>query len=132
MEAAIWSAGLQPQEIDYINAHATSTPAGDASEAEAIKQVFAGVAKKPVVSSTKSLTGHTLGAAGAIEAVFTCLAIQNSFIPPTINLENVDPVASELDLCHNVARPAELKYAMSNSFGFGGTNACLIFKKWEE
>jgi len=132
MEAAIWSAGLQPQEIDYINAHATSTPAGDASEAEAIKQVFAGVAKKPVVSSTKSLTGHTLGAAGAIEAVFTCLAIQNSFIPPTINLKNVDPVASELDLCPNIARPAELRYAMSNSFGFGGTNACLIFKKWEE
>jgi len=130
MSLALKDAELQPTQIGYINAHATSTFA-DKIETLAIKTVFGDHAKRIPVSSTKSMTGHLLGAAGGIEAVFTVLALVNGVIPPTINYENPDPEC-DLDYVPNTARRASLNAALSNSFGFGGTNACLIFKKHEE
>jgi 3-oxoacyl-[acyl-carrier-protein] synthase II len=123
-------AGAAPEEVDYINAHGTSTPAGDRMETQAIKGVFGDHARKLAVSSTKSMLGHLLGAAGGVESAITLLAIQRGIIPPTINLQNPDPEC-DLDYVPNEARKAELRYGLNNSFGFGGTNACLLFKKFE-
>jgi 3-oxoacyl-[acyl-carrier-protein] synthase II len=125
---AIKDSGLDAGAIGYINAHGTSTPLGDAAESVAIKRAFGDAAKAVAVSSTKSTTGHMIGAAGGAEAIFTILALQNQVIPPTINLENVDP-ACDLDYTPNTAREAQLEAALSNSFGFGGTNGSVIFKR---
>lgn len=129
MEAALKDAGIRPEDVQYINAHGTSTKYGDELETMAIKKVFGDHAYKLAVSSTKSMTGHLLGAAGGVEAVITILSIYNNIIPPTINLEKPDP-ACDLDYVPNQARKMEVNCAISNSFGFGGTNACLIFKKF--
>jgi 3-oxoacyl-[acyl-carrier-protein] synthase II len=128
MQMAIRDAGIDPAEIGYINAHGTSTKYGDELETMAIKTVFGGHAKKVPVSSTKSMTGHLLGAAGGVEAVITTLALEHGILPPTINLENPDPEC-DLDYVPNTARKAQVQVAMSNSFGFGGTNATLILRK---
>ena len=128
MQHAMKDAGINPDEIDYINAHGTSTPAGDAAETNAVKRALGDHAYKVAVSSTKSMTGHLLGAAGGIEAVFSVLAIRDQILPPTINLDNQDP-ACDLDFVANSARDAKINVSMSNSFGFGGTNGTLIFKK---
>ncbi len=129
MELALKDAGIAKDQIGYINAHGTSTMA-DAIETRAIKQVFGQQAYKIPVSSTKSMTGHLLGAAGGIEAVFSILALHHGLLPPTINLENPDP-ACDLDYVPNTARAVPIKTALSNSFGFGGVNACLIFRRLE-
>lgn len=128
MEVAMKDAQLNIDEVQYINAHGTSTPAGDVAESDAIKTVFGDYAYKLAVSSTKSMTGHMLGAAGGIEAVFTALSIRDQVIPPTINIFNQDP-ACDLDYVPGTARDARIEAAVSNSFGFGGTNGTLIFKK---
>jgi 3-oxoacyl-[acyl-carrier-protein] synthase II len=128
MVNALRDAGLNPDAIDYVNAHGTSTPLGDVAETNAIKRAFGAAAKKVAVSSTKSTTGHMVGAAGGAEAVFTILALHEQVIPPTINLENQDP-ACDLDYTPNVARPAKLEAGLSNSFGFGGTNGSVAFKR---
>lgn len=128
MEMAITDAGMVPEEVDYINAHGTSTDLNDKTETAAIKRVFADHAYKLAVSSTKSMTGHLLGAAGGIEAVVCAMAIQEGIIPPTVNYDNPDPDC-DLDYTPNVAAKRLVSVAMSNSFGFGGTNACLIFRK---
>jgi 3-oxoacyl-[acyl-carrier-protein] synthase II len=125
---ALNDAGLNPEDVDYVNAHGTSTPAGDVAETMAVKRALGDHAKKVAVSSTKSMTGHLLGAAGGIEAIFSVLAIRDQILPPTINLENQDPEC-DLDYVPNTARDATINIAMSNSFGFGGTNGTLIFKK---
>jgi 3-oxoacyl-[acyl-carrier-protein] synthase II len=130
MTAAINDAGLDPSDIDYLNAHGTSTPVGDKGETAAIKRAFGDAADSLAVSSTKSCTGHLLGAAGVVEAIFSILAIRDSVLPPTINLENPDE-ACDLDYVPNVAREAKIKTAMSNSFGFGGTNASLVFTAFD-
>ncbi len=128
MAHALKDAGLNPEDVDYINAHGTSTPAGDLAETMAIKRAMGNHAAKVAVSSTKSMTGHLLGAAGGIEAVFSVLAIRDQILPPTMNLDNQDP-ACDLDFVANTARDAKINVSMSNSFGFGGTNGTLIFKK---
>jgi len=128
MNNALRDAGINADQIDYINAHGTSTPAGDVAETMALKLAMGTHAKNVAISSTKSMTGHLLGAAGGIEAVFSVLAIRDQVLPPTINLDNPDPEC-DLDYVANVARSAPVNYAMSNSFGFGGTNGTLIFKK---
>lgn len=128
MEQALASARVEPTQVDYINAHGTSTPYNDQFETLAVKSVFGEHAYKLAMSSTKSMTGHLLGAAGGIEAIFTALAIHESVLPPTMNLENPDPIC-DLDYVANAARPKEIEYAMSNSLGFGGHNASLLFKK---
>ena len=128
MRNCLKDAGLTPDKIDYINAHGTSTPVGDHIETLAIKRVFGEHAKKLAVSSTKSMTGHLLGGAGGLEAGITVLAIRDQIAPPTINHRNPD-VDCDLDYIPNVARPMKIDYALSNSFGFGGTNGCLIFKR---
>ena len=125
---AIRDAGIDKEQVGYINAHGTSTPAGDKAETEAVKRAMGDHAYKLVVSSTKSMTGHLLGAAGGIEAIFAILALHDQVIPPTINLENQDPEC-DLDYCANEARDAKLDVTLSNSFGFGGTNGTLLFKK---
>jgi 3-oxoacyl-[acyl-carrier-protein] synthase II len=130
MRMAIKDAGLKPEDVDYINAHGTSTPLNDLTETIAIKAVFGDHAKKVPISATKSMTGHLLGAAGSTEAIFTLLAIRDGIMPPTINYEEPDPQC-DLDYVPNVARRQPLNIAMSNAFGFGGTNATLIFKKFE-
>ncbi len=127
MTAAIRDAGIDASDIDYLNAHGTSTPAGDIGETNGIKRAFGSAAKNLVVSSTKSTTGHLLGAAGVAEAIFCALAIKNQVIPPTINLDNQDPEC-DLDYTPNEARDAKVKTAISNSFGFGGTNGSLILR----
>lgn len=131
MRMALKDANLNPQEIDYINAHATSTPAGDLNESQAIKAVFGEDAYRLAVSSIKSMTGHLLGAAGGIEVVATVLTILRGVIPPTINYEYPDPDC-DLDYVPNKSREADVRIAISNSFGFGGTNATLVFKRYEE
>ena len=128
MSLALQNADLSPNDVDYINAHGTSTPLGDVAETTAIKVAFGATAKNLVVNSTKSMTGHLLGAAGGIEAVFTALAIKNQISPPTINIFNQDE-RCDLDYCANQARQMEIRAALSNSFGFGGTNATLAFKR---
>ena len=128
MENALRNAGLNPEQVDYINAHGTSTPAGDVAETRAIKQVFGGHARQMAVSSTKSMLGHMLGAAGGVEAILSILAICEQIAPPTINLQNPDPEC-DLDYVPNEARPMQIDIALSNSFGFGGTNGTLIFRR---
>jgi 3-oxoacyl-[acyl-carrier-protein] synthase II len=130
MANAIRDAGLEPLEIDYINAHGTSTQVGDVAEVSAVKQVFGGHASKLAISSTKSMTGHLLGAAGAVEAIFSVLAVRDGVLPPTINLDNPDE-GCDLDFVANQSRQADLRVALSNSFGFGGTNGTLIFRRYE-
>lgn len=128
MRLALEDAGLNPDQIQYINAHGTSTPAGDVAETLAIKRAFGERAYRVAVSSTKSMTGHMLGAAGGAEAIFTILALRDQVAPPTINYETPDP-ACDLDCVPNVAREMAIEYALSNSFGFGGTNGTLIFRR---
>ncbi|PYR23886.1 MAG: beta-ketoacyl-[acyl-carrier-protein] synthase II [Acidobacteria bacterium] len=130
MAAAIESADVPPTAVDYINAHGTSTPINDPTETLAIKTYFGTHARKLAVSSSKSMTGHLLGAAGGLEAGISVLAVHNQLAPPTINLECPDP-ACDLDYVPNHARPMTIEYALSNSFGFGGTNAALLFKRFE-
>lgn len=129
MLTAIKNAGINPDDINYINAHGTSTPLGDLNETNAIKETFNEHAKKLVVNSTKSMTGHLLGGAGGIESVFTALAIYHQISPPTINIFNQDPQC-DLDYCANEAREIDIKAALKNNFGFGGTNGSLVFKKY--
>ena len=135
MQRALEDAGLKPEDIDYINVHGTSTPVGDISEAKAIKDVFGESAYKLNISSTKSMTGHLLGAAGAIEAMACVLAVKNDIIPPTIN-HNDEDVDEEIDykmnFTFNKAQKREVRAALSNTFGFGGHNACVIFKKYAQ
>jgi 3-oxoacyl-[acyl-carrier-protein] synthase II len=128
MKMALSTAKVNPEQVDYINAHGTSTAFNDLYETMGIRTVFGAHADKLMVSSTKSMTGHLLGAAGGIEAIFCLMAMQNSVVPPTINYRAPDP-ACDLDYVPNTARDAKVQYAMSNSFGFGGTNASLLFKK---
>ncbi len=129
MRLALASGGLAPEEIDYINAHGTSTPYNDANETQAIRAVFGAHAERLAVSSTKSMTGHLFGGAGGVEAVYTALALHHGWLPPTINYEHPDP-ACDLDYVPNRARQAPLRTALSNSFGFGGANACVAFRRW--
>jgi 3-oxoacyl-[acyl-carrier-protein] synthase II len=130
MSAAIESAGITPDQVDYINAHGTSTPQGDSLETVAIKRCFGDHARTLAVSSTKSMTGHLLGAAGGLEASITVLALSRSIAPPTINLDHPDENC-DLDYVPHKSRPMSMTYALSNSFGFGGTNAALLFKRFE-
>jgi 3-oxoacyl-[acyl-carrier-protein] synthase II len=130
MKAALESAGLNPEDVDYVNAHGTSTPAGDIAETQGIRSVFGDHADKLMVSSSKSMTGHLLGAAGGIEAAFSMLAVQHGIVPPTINLDDPDPDC-DLDYVPHTAREADVRVAVSNSFGFGGTNATVIVRKFE-
>jgi 3-oxoacyl-[acyl-carrier-protein] synthase II len=127
MVNAVRDARLEPSEIDYINAHATSTDLGDRAETIAIKRAFGDHARRLAISSTKSMTGHLLGAAGAVEAIFSILAIRDNVLPPKLNLENPDPEC-DLDYVPNTARKATVSTALSNSFGFGGTNGSLVFR----
>lgn len=128
MQMAINQAGIKPQDIDYLNAHGTSTVLGDVNETKAIKEVFAEHAKHLVISSSKSMIGHLFGGAGGVESVLTVLALHHQVVPPTINLDNPDSEC-DLDYCANTAREKTIRYAMKNSFGFGGTNGSLVFKK---
>jgi 3-oxoacyl-[acyl-carrier-protein] synthase II len=130
MRNAVRDAGVSPTVVAYVNAHGTSTPIGDTLEAHAIRNFFGD--HKLAVSSTKSMTGHLLGGAGGLEAGITVLALRDQILPPTVNLENPDPDTADMDLVPNHARKAELEYAMSNSFGFGGTNGALLFRRWQE
>ena len=130
MRNAVRDAGVTPDVVGYVNAHGTSTPIGDTLEAHAIRNFFG--ERKIAVSSTKSMTGHLLGGAGGLEAGITVLALRDQILPPTINLDNPDPDTAGMDLVPNHARKAELEYAMSNSFGFGGTNGALLFRRWNE
>lgn len=130
MQMAIEQAGIRPQDIDYLNAHGTSTVLGDVNETKAIKEVFGEHAKDLVISSSKSMIGHLFGGAGGVESVLTVLALHHQMIAPTINLDEPDPEC-DLDYCANVARQKTIRYTMKNSFGFGGTNGSLIFKRLE-
>ena len=129
MRNALRDAGVGPEVVNYVNAHGTSTPIGDALEAHAIRNCFQ---RTLPVSSTKSMTGHLLGGAGGLEAGITVLALRDQILPPTINLENQDPDTCGMDFVPNHARKAEVEYAMSNSFGFGGTNGALLFRRWRQ
>jgi len=128
MTNALRNAQLNVQDVNYLNAHGTSTPLGDKAETIAVKRAFGDHAKSLVVNSTKSMTGHLLGAAGGIEAIFSTLAVYNQVSPPTINIFNQDELC-DLDYCANEARKMKIDVAMSNSFGFGGTNATVVIKK---
>jgi 3-oxoacyl-[acyl-carrier-protein] synthase II len=130
MQMALQDAKMNPEDIDYINAHGTSTPLNDVVETRAIKGVYGEHARKLAISSTKSMTGHMLGGAGGIEAVFTALSLHHQIAPPTANLENPDPEC-DLDYIPGRARDMKIRAAMSNSFGFGGTNAVIIMKRFE-
>ena len=130
MQRAVQEAGLRPDQVDYINAHATSTPVGDREEVQAIRAVFGDYARRLPVSSTKSMTGHLLGAAGAVELIISILALRDGILPPTINQEERD-TDCDLDCVPNTARPADLRVALSNSFGFGGHNVALAVRRWE-
>ena len=131
MQAALESAGVRPESIDYINAHATSTPLGDLNETQGIKLVFGKHAHRCAVSATKSMTGHLIGASGALEALITAKTLETGVITPTINLDNPDPEC-DLDYVPHSARRAEVCYALTNSFGFGGANACMVLRRWED
>jgi 3-oxoacyl-[acyl-carrier-protein] synthase II len=126
---ALADAALEPRDVGYVNAHGTSTPAGDSAETRVLKLAFGDLARAPFVSSTKGATGHTLGAAGAVEAVFTVLALHHGILPPTINQETPDPEC-DLDYLANTARAEQVDAALSNSFGFGGHNSVLAFRRW--
>jgi len=128
---ALEKAGLQPNEIDHVNAHATSTPEGDKAELQAIRTIMGDAAERAAITANKSMIGHTLGAAGALEAIATILAIRTGCIPPTINLEQPDEAAAGLDLTPGRSKQRDVRVALSNSFGFGGQNTALIFKRWE-
>lgn len=128
MKAALRNAGVNPDQVQYLNAHGTSTPLGDLNETNAIKLAFGDAARNLVVSSTKSMTGHLLGGAGGVESVFTVLALHHQVVPPTINIFNQDPEC-DLDYCANTARELKMEYALKNNFGFGGTNGSLLFKR---
>jgi len=131
MRNALRDAKITPEQVGYVNAHGTSTPLGDELEATAIKRAFGDHAYKMLVSSTKSMTGHLLGGAGGLEAAITVLALRDQIVPPTINLDHPDE-GCDLDFVAHTARKQSMEYAMSNSFGFGGTNGCLVFKRWTE
>jgi 3-oxoacyl-[acyl-carrier-protein] synthase II len=131
MRETLKDAQLLPEQVDYINAHGTSTPYNDRLETMAIKRLFGDHARKLAVSSTKAMTGHLLGGAGGLEAGLCVLALRDQVIPPTINLDTPDPDC-DLDYVPHKARPASIEYALSNSFGFGGTNAALLFRRWSE
>jgi 3-oxoacyl-[acyl-carrier-protein] synthase II len=128
MVNAMQDAGVNPDEVHYINAHGTSTPLGDKNETDAIKLAFGAHAKKLVVNSTKSMTGHLLGGAGGLESVLTALAVHHQVSPPTINIFNQDP-ACDLDYCAHAAREMKIGVALKNNFGFGGTNGTLVFRR---
>jgi 3-oxoacyl-[acyl-carrier-protein] synthase II len=135
MRNALEDAGIKPEDVDYINVHGTSTPVGDISEAKAIKEVFGDHAYKLNISSTKSMTGHMLGAAGAAEAIFSILSVMNNIVPPTINHEegdNDENIDYNLNFTFNEAQKRTVNVALSNTFGFGGHNACLIVRKYAE
>jgi 3-oxoacyl-[acyl-carrier-protein] synthase II len=131
MQIAIAQAGISPHEIQHLNAHATSTPVGDKGELEAIKKIF-GKRSQVAVSGTKSATGHLLGAAGGLEAIFTVMALRDQIAPPTLNLNAPDPASDGIDIVAREARPVAMKYAITNGFGFGGVNASALFKRWSE
>ncbi|MBI4795699.1 MAG: beta-ketoacyl-ACP synthase II [Deltaproteobacteria bacterium] len=131
IKLALRDAGISPGEVDYVNPHATATPVGDRNEAQALLQIFKEANHRPLVSATKSMTGHLLGAAGAVEAIFSIMALKHGIIPPTINLENIDPQCEGFDFVPDKAREVKIRHALSNSFGFGGTNASLVFKSFE-
>jgi 3-oxoacyl-[acyl-carrier-protein] synthase II len=131
MKKTLKDAGVSAEDVDYVNVHGTSTPQGDKVEVVAIKEVFGEHARKLAISSTKSMTGHLLGAAGGLEAGITALALRDQVLPPTINHDNPDPEC-DLDVVPNTARKAKIEYALSNSFGFGGTNGALLFKRFQE
>jgi 3-oxoacyl-[acyl-carrier-protein] synthase II len=130
MSRTLKDAGVEPAVVDYVNVHGTSTPQGDRVEVIALKRVFGEHAGRMAISSTKSMTGHLLGAAGGLEAGITALALKTQVIPPTINYQHPDPDC-DLDCVPNVARKADVRHALSNSFGFGGTNAALLFRRYE-
>jgi 3-oxoacyl-[acyl-carrier-protein] synthase II len=130
MRNAVRDAKISPDKVDYVNAHGTSTPIGDTLEAHAIRNFFG--SRTIPVSSTKSMTGHLLGGAGGLEAGITVLALRDQILPPTINLVKQDPETDAMDFVPNHARKAKVEYAMSNSFGFGGTNGALLFRRWSE
>ncbi|MDU8023650.1 MAG: beta-ketoacyl-ACP synthase II, partial [Neisseria sp.] len=130
---ALKDAGLNPEDVDYVNAHGTSTPLGDANETKAIKRALGDHARKVIVNSTKSMTGHLLGAAGGVEALYSVLAVHEQKSPPTINIfEQTVEAGCDLDYCANEARDAKIDVAISNSFGFGGTNGTLVFKRFKD
>jgi len=130
---ALKDAGLNPEDVDYVNAHGTSTPLGDANETKALKRALGDHARKVIVNSTKSMTGHLLGAAGGVEALYSVLAVHEQKSPPTINIFEQDIEAGcDLDYCANEARDAKIDVAISNSFGFGGTNGTLVFKRFKD
>ena len=131
MRLALADGGVEPEQIGYINAHGTSTHLNDSCETAAIKSVFGSHACKLAVSSTKSMTGHLLGGAGGVEGVFTVLALHDAFLPATVNLQEPDPEL-DLDYIPNQGRALQVDYAMSDSLGFGGHNACVVFKRWEK
>jgi len=128
MVSAMRNAGINADQVGYLNAHGTSTPLGDLNETNAIKAALGDHAKKTLISSTKSMTGHLLGGAGGIESIFTVLALHHQKVPPTINLDNQDPEC-DLDYCANTARDINMEYALKNNFGFGGTNGSLVFRR---
>jgi 3-oxoacyl-[acyl-carrier-protein] synthase II len=130
MQLALAQAGVAPEQVQHLNAHATSTPVGDLGELAAIKALF-GTENKIAVTSTKSATGHLLGAAGGLEAIFTLLAIRDQVVPPTLNFDNPDPASAGVDIVHGQARSMPIEYALSNGFGFGGVNASVLFKRWQ-
>jgi 3-oxoacyl-[acyl-carrier-protein] synthase II len=129
---ALKDADITPEAIGYVNPHATATPVGDRNEVKALLSIFPDPSRRPLVSGTKSMTGHLLGAAGAVEGIFTVLSLKEGIVPPTINLTEVDPDCRGLDYVPDQARKLDLRYALSNSFGFGGTNAALVFKRFED
>jgi 3-oxoacyl-[acyl-carrier-protein] synthase II len=131
MQIAIAQAGIDPSDIAHLNAHATSTQLGDTAEIEAMKSLF-GVRSNVAVSGTKAATGHLLGAAGGLEAIFTILAIRDQVAPPTLNLEHPDTAGEGLDFVRGTPRPVAIDYAISNGFGFGGVNASVVFKRWTD
>jgi 3-oxoacyl-[acyl-carrier-protein] synthase II len=128
MEIALTQAGITPADVQHLNAHATSTPVGDHGELEAIKTIF-GTTGSVAVSSTKSATGHLLGAAGGLEAIFSILALRDQIAPATLNLDNPDPDAEGIDLIRGRARPMKIEHVLSNGFGFGGVNASVVLKR---